>query len=92
MSNIPKARELLGEAFLAKTATEKDYYISAALKLMTRVSPIRRTKVKSRKVTRSVAAQIRAYAAKHPGDSETEIAVVFSVNPGRVSEALHHER
>jgi hypothetical protein len=48
--------------------------------------------VEKRPVDAFLAERIRAYVARHPTEHLHEVAVLFGVNPGRVSEALHRKR
>jgi hypothetical protein len=57
-----------------------------------RNTPIGRVKPHSQKATTELSEEIRAYKKKHPEKSQREIAEVFDVNPGRVSEALNNLR
>lgn len=57
-----------------------------------RAPAVRRTRVKSRKMTPALARNIRAYAALNPDLSHQELGDLFAVNTGRISEALHHLR
>lgn len=54
--------------------------------------PVRKGPVKSRPINRQVRVAIVAYAAAHPDAHGQEIAAVFKVNHGRVSEALGGKR
>lgn len=90
MSDIPEARRILervldagGIPIHARTNIEQ------ALDLMKREPPVRKTEVKSVPMTPALAAQIRSYAAIHPTASNQQIGERFSVNTGRVSEALN---
>lgn len=47
---------------------------------------------RSRKMTPALAAEIRAAVAARPGATQVEIARLFNVNPGRVSEAVNGKR
>lgn len=58
---------------------------------MCRNSPIKRAANKSRPLTPALAKEIRAYVKKHPRLHQRDVAQKFNVNPGRVSEALHHQ-
>lgn len=53
---------------------------------------VRRTKVKSNKVTIDVEASIRSFARRNPDMSYVEIARYYNINPGRVSEAIAGKR
>jgi len=56
-----------------------------------RNSPVRRAANRSAPLTAELAAEIRNYVAKHPTLHQRDVAQRFNVNPGRVSEALHHQ-
>lgn len=72
MSDIPRARALLVEALM----------------LLDREKPVRKTAPKSQKMTEKIAEKIRLHSLVFPEHSHQEIADIFNVNPGRVSEAL----
>jgi hypothetical protein len=55
---------------------------------MYRRPAIRRAAKRSPKLTDELASKIREYAMQHPKDHLQDIAEVFGVNPGRVSESL----
>lgn len=57
-----------------------------------RASAVRKTRIKSRKMTPALAQKIRTYAALHPSLSNQELGHLFEVNTGRVSEALNYLR
>jgi hypothetical protein len=54
--------------------------------------PLRVASVRSRPIDPAVLDAIRAYAVAHPDTHAQEIAEVFNVNHGRVSEALIGKR
>lgn len=96
MSNIPLARERLIDicnrmerAGLQSWVTEIDRVVDG---LMVRRSPRRKVAPKSPTMTPDMAQAIRDYAARFPQATQMEIATTFSVNAGRVSEALAHRR
>ena len=92
MSDIPKARELLYDA-LATMPAPWHQQVVQALKLMYREPEVKqRAPVEKRPVDAFLAERIRAYVARHPTEHLHEVAVLFGVNPGRVSEALHRKR
>lgn len=62
-----------------------------ANELSRRRSP-RRAAVNSQPMTPELKDAIRAYHRAHPQAAQTDIARVFNVNPGRVSEALRGVR
>ena len=53
---------------------------------------VRKTRVKSTKVTVDVETSIRSFARRNPDMSYVEIARYYNVNPGRVSEAIAGKR
>ncbi len=67
--------------------------VDEIIELMFRRLPAKpRAPVTSRKVDADLAAQIRAHQHRHPRMSLVALGEHFGVNPGRVSEALHHLR
>jgi hypothetical protein len=92
MSNIPKARELLHDA-LATMPAPWHQQVAEALKLMCREAPAkRRAPVEKQPMDAFLAERIRAYVARHPAEQLQDVAGLFNVNIGRVSEALHRKR
>ena len=87
MANIPKAREILTEALEFNMDDRVRQRIEAAMQEMYREFT-GRTSVKSVPMTPEMARLIKRYATRYPDDSHQQIATVFNVNPGRVSEAL----
>ena len=59
---------------------------------MYRRAPARRAPVTSQRFTPALAAEIRREAREHPEMSEQELGNRFEVNPGRISDALHHKK
>jgi hypothetical protein len=57
-----------------------------------RRSPVKRAPVTSRPMTPQLAIAVRAYQNSHPDMSQQEIARVFHLNNGRISEALRGYR
>ncbi len=55
---------------------------------MYRRPPVRRAERRSPTLTPDLAAKIKDYAMQHPKHHLQDIAEVFGVNPGRVSESL----
>lgn len=55
---------------------------------MYRRPAIRRADRRSPSLTPELAEKIKAYAIQHPKDHLQDIAEIFGVNPGRVSESL----
>jgi hypothetical protein len=86
---IPQIRERL-----IQLAAEHDLPELVDLAEATRRRPQVKPKapVTSRPLTRGVVIGIRAYAASHPDASQQELAEIFHVNNGRVSEALRGKR
>jgi hypothetical protein len=92
VSKIPEARALLREALPTMPSPWREQ-VEAALGLMRRRAPAKRpAPARKRQVDAALAARIRAYVAAHPGEHLQDVAAVFGVNPGRVSEALHGDR
>jgi len=79
---IPEIRQELDEI------AHRVWELSTMLK---RRPAMRRSKVKSLRVTEDVKAQMRRFADDNPSLSLQEIANAFGVNSGRVSEALRNE-
>lgn len=94
MSKIPEARQVLES--IANGLLVGEYSpVQAARAIQEDVLPMlkrrkyTRTATKSRKLTSGLAYTIKRYAQNNKHLSHQEIANAFSVNPGRVSEALH---
>lgn len=89
MSNVPKAREILQSA-LAMRADEDGMRasIAEALGYMTRVHTKPRAKPESRKMTPVIARQVQAFFGRNQGMSVRQIADIFQIGTGRVSEAI----
>ena len=84
---IPELRDRLFEA-------SDEYGIPELAEIaqeMFRRSPKKRAKTKSQKMTPELAQEIREYAEKHPDLHDQEIADIFDVNHGRVSEARNND-
>jgi hypothetical protein len=64
-------------------------HLEIALNATYREKGIKRAGVKSRKMTIAIGRRIRAHKRGHPNASEQEMATMFEVNQGRVSEALN---
>lgn len=92
MSDIPEARRrLLMIADMAEPETAKR--IRSVVKMfMTREKAVRCAPVKSKGIQPSIALRIRQMAYNNPTMHVAEIAALFGVNPGRVSEVLHGRR
>lgn len=87
--SIPKARDLLVEV-LPHIPGPHNKKIVEALSLMYRQPPARpRAPTTKTTMTPNLAKSIRAYARAYPRAHNQDIADLFNVNPGRVSEALH---
>ena len=92
---IPQIRERLVEianemeAYGGKLARLYSAEIRELAYATHRQSPVRRTAVKSRRLTVGLAAAIRDYARRNPKAAMADIAREFKVNPGRVSEAMN---
>lgn len=88
MSNIPLARDLL-----LRLADEIDEPYSFRVRnivetMMVKRSAVRRAPTKSVPVTEAIAKAVRKMAKKYPTMHQSEIALVFGLNQGRVSEIL----
>ena len=93
MSNIPKARKIINdvlEGHELHPMVVSDLH--DALDLMTRKVGKRQAPAKSAPMTAEMAQKVRTYARIHPTKTQAEIARLFCVNPGRVSEALKGNR
>lgn len=66
--------------------------VKTLARALSRRKPIGRAERKSTPMTTALAQAIRHYRAAFPDASQTEIARVFEVNPGRVSEAIRGKR
>jgi predicted XRE-type DNA-binding protein len=91
---IPEARErllklaaMLDAEGLTEYADEIDNIVSQ----MWRKPPATKSKVKSQSKSPALGMAIRAYVAAHPDKSQQEVAHIFDVNHGRVSEAINKE-
>ena len=56
-----------------------------------RRSPKKRARTRSPKLTPAMAARIRQYSRENPDAHQQDIATVFDLNHGRVSEALDNQ-
>ncbi|WP_176026487.1 hypothetical protein [Brucella intermedia] len=81
---IPQIRERLIE--IAHTLGNGE--IERLANKLTRRPTIKRAMPVSRTMTAELKQEIREYHKAHPGVAQTEIAKLFNVNQGRVSEAL----
>lgn len=99
MSNIPEARRLLN-ALRDRLRTEPRWmgpdeiqtHLDEILPLLDRQAPIRKSEIRSAMMTKGLAKTIRACATANPEWSQMELAELFHVNTGRVSEALNNKR
>lgn len=87
MSDIPKAREIIKDV-MAQVGQSQKSQLAEALALMTRKKYKPRSSIKSQSMSKSLAAQIFAHHVNNPDASAAEIATLFNVNPGRVSEVI----
>ena len=93
MSNIPRAREIIAKAIgTLPVGDPTRAMIEAALPMLVKHSPIRKSEAKSRAMTLALACEIWRYHRRNPRASHQEIAVALSVNMGRVSEVLTQTR
>lgn len=97
MSDVPQARVILRDVVkqlksgsISRLNAAK--VVNAALPMLTRKSPVRRTTRRKRYVTRNLIGQIKAYARQNPLMHLDDIAAHFGVNIGRVSEILNGKR
>lgn len=91
-SDIPKARSLLKTALqTGQMSSDIKKYVHAALKLMTRASPVRHVAGKHQYIDNALKRRIRKLA--RTGLTEHEIANAVGLrNNGRVSEVLNRKR
>lgn len=89
-SDIPAARALLRQALrFGATGPEMRARIVEALRLMHRKRhKLVRARASLPGLTPDLADAIRHYVRAHPHVSTLDVASLFGVNPGRVSEAL----
>jgi hypothetical protein len=88
MSNIPEARSDLRD-LVTKHPELADEIAPILAKMVRRPYAKPRTRSQSRTMTPRLARKIRSHCAKYPGQSVQEVAEIFDVNPGRISDALH---
>ena len=88
MADIPKAREILNDTLQFNMSDEVRAGINVALAHMYRVFENGKAPVKSRKMTKELAAKAIELHEMFPHMSQQEIANALRVNAGRVSEAL----
>lgn len=93
-SNIPAARGIVkGVAKrIEGVDPEAAALLMSTIPMMQREKPKRRVTGRHANCSDKVAKRIREYALAHQDRSFAEIALVFDVNPGRVSEALRDLR
>lgn len=91
MSEIPLARLYLRVAMLTLKDTWEGALVGEAERLMHREPPIMKTRVKNRHLSDELIEEIIAYHWNHPTQSQQELASIFGVNSGRVSEALNRK-
>jgi hypothetical protein len=90
MSNVPRARELVAQAAkMLPVGSAARATLMAALPLLTRESPVKRTGKKSRMMTQAVACEIWRYYRRNKDASHQDIGDALRVNPRRVSEVLN---
>jgi hypothetical protein len=90
MSDIRTARDVLLMALDCDDIEAIKYAIREACELMTREPPQRHPKrVSNQTIPEHIKAQVKQYAASHPDDTLTEIAVLFNIrSAGKVSRLL----
>ena len=88
MSDIPHARQILQSALEMGDVRDVRVAIDAALKYMTREPYTRKAPATSKFVTEQMKDTIRYWASENPDTPMQNIAVMFGVNIGRVSEIL----
>jgi hypothetical protein len=81
---IPEVRDRLLELAVEHGIDELEVLAGE----LRRRPPVKRAAVRAEPMTDELRLAIRAYWRARPDASNAEIATVFSVNPGRVSEAL----
>ena len=93
MSKVPEARDAVQEVL---DNPDTPHWIRVMLgdvpAKLTREPYARKAAATKRKLTPELAEQIRVYAKTHPLLSLHDIANAFSVNSGRVSEAINNLR
>lgn len=87
-TNIPKAREILNAVLDITDDEAVAGMVTAALSMMTRTRVKRRAEIQSRPMTESLSREIYDYYAANPSVSSKEIANIYGVNQGRVTEAI----
>ena len=93
MADVPAARELLQQALDFEIQDEARSLITDALDLMYRDYSLgRKAPKQSAPITEGVKRSIQIYAQTHPKMTQQDIATMFNVNAGRVSEILTGKR
>ena len=93
MADGPAARELLQQALEFEMQDEARSLITDALDLMYRDYSLgRKAPKQSAPITEGVKRSILIYAQSHPKMTQQDIATMFNVNAGRVSEILTGKR
>lgn len=93
MADIPAARDLLQQALEFEMQDEARTLIADALDLMYRDYSLgRKAPKQSAPITEGVKRSILIYAQSHPKMTQQDIATMFNVNAGRVSEILTGKR
>ena len=93
MADVPAARELLQQALEFEMQDEARTLITDALDLMYRDYSLgRKAPKQSAPITEGVKRSIQIYASTHPQMTQQDIATMFNVNAGRVSEILTGKR
>lgn len=87
---IPEIREEL--AAITELLGELTARMEVLTAEMVRRSPVKRAKPTSNPMNPTLAKSIRAYVKANPKASQKDVANVFNVNPGRVSEVLRGKR
>jgi hypothetical protein len=88
MSNIPEARRRLIAMANYYDGTRTGKELANIVLLLAREPSIRRAKISSAKATKGLKQSIQLYAKENPETKLSDIANMFNVNIGRVSEAL----
>jgi hypothetical protein len=88
---VAKRMREIGELIQADYQAESAELFELAAELKRRFSGPR-APANSTKMTPELAEEIREYADANPGMSHQDIAVMFNVNHGRVSEAIKGKR
>lgn len=93
MSNIPRAREIITEAAaMLPVGNASRALLMVALPMLVRERPVRRAPATKKPMTSDMKRRIITYAKHHPQAQVADIAVLFGVNQGRVSEVLTGKR